>query len=87
MAHLPLIREMRTQMKGSGFTHVRTLTFPQPCYPTGWWSGTMARKGIDLNGFRERGAATKKFETFYYNVDTHKAALAMPEFMRTALGE
>ena len=87
LAHLPLIREMRTQMKGAGFSHVRTLTFPQPCYPTGWWCGTMARKGIDLNGFRERGAATKKFETRYYNVDTHKAALALPEFMRTALGE
>jgi spermidine synthase len=66
---------------------LRTLCFPQPCYPTGWWSATMARKGIDLNNFRERGAATKKFETKYYNVDIHRAGLAMPEFLKAALGE
>lgn len=47
----------------------------------------MARKGGDLSGFRERGAATKTFATRYYNVDMHKAALAQPEFMRQALGE
>jgi spermidine synthase len=48
----------------------------------------MARKGIDqLDDFRDRGAAMKKFPTRYYNVDIHRAALAMPEFMREALGE
>lgn len=47
----------------------------------------MARKGADLSSFRERGAATKAFPTRYYNVDTHRAALAQPEFMREALGE
>jgi spermidine synthase len=46
----------------------------------------MARKGIDqLDDFRDRGAAMKKFATRYYNVDIHRAALAMPEFMREAL--
>ena len=87
LIHLPLITAMRTQMKGAGFGFLRTLCFPQPCYPSGWWSCTMARKGIDLNSFRERGAATKKFETRYYNVDIHKAALAMPEFMKAAFPE
>lgn len=47
----------------------------------------MARKGGDLTGFRERGAATKGFPTRYYNVDIHKGALALPEFMREELGE
>jgi spermidine synthase len=47
----------------------------------------MARKGADLSSFRERGAATRQFPTRYYNADIHKAALAMPEFMREALGE
>ena len=78
---------MRTHMKTAGFQAVKTLGFPQPCYPTGWWSCTMARKGADLAGFRERGAASKGFATRYYNVDMHKAALALPEFMRDALGE
>lgn len=45
----------------------------------------MARKGADLTDFRERGAATKNFATRYYNADVHKGALALPEFMRTAL--
>ena len=40
-----------------------------------------------LAGFRERGAASKSFDTRYYNVDMHKAALALPEFVREALGE
>ncbi len=88
IAHLPLIRDMRRFMKAAGFDAVRTMGFPQPCYPTGWWSCTMARKGIDqLDDFRDRGAAMKKFPTRYYNVDIHRAALAMPEFMREALGE
>ena len=87
LAHLPLLKSMRDAMKAAGFHALRTLTFPQPCYPTGWWSCTMARKAIDLGTFRERGAATKQFDTKYYNVDVHRAALAAPEFMREALGE
>lgn len=47
----------------------------------------MARKGADLSGFRERGAATKAFGTRYYNADIHRAALTLPEFMRQALNE
>ena len=45
----------------------------------------MARKGVDLDSFRERGAATKKFATRYYNVETHRGALALPEFLREQL--
>jgi len=87
LAHIELIKSMRSAMRTCGFTAVRTLPFPQPCYPTGWWSCTMARKGGDLSGFRERGALSKKFPTRYYNADIHRAALAQPEFMREALGE
>jgi spermidine synthase len=87
LAHLDLIKSMRTAMRMADFQAVRTLTFPQPCYPTGWWSCTMARKGADLDGFRERGAQAKQFETRYYNAEIHKAALAMPEFMRDVLGD
>ena len=87
LLHLDLIKQMRAAMHLAGFQAVKTLTFPQPLYPSGWWSCTMARKGADLSGFRERGAATKQFPTRYYNVDVHKAALALPEFMREAFGE
>ena len=87
LAHLPLLKSIRKAMKGAGFQSMRTLTFPQPCYPTGWWSATLARKGVDLEDFRERGAEMKQFETKYYNVDMHKAALAMPEFLREAFDD
>ncbi len=83
-----LLKSMRNAMKTAGFNALRTLTFPQPCYPTGWWSATLARKGVDLSTFREAAARlTKPFATRYYNADIHKGALAQPEFMREALGE
>jgi len=87
LVHLDLIKAMRNAMKNAGFGHLKTLPFPQPCYPTGWWSCTMARKHLDLSTFRERGAATKQFATRYYNVDTHKAALATPGFVADAIGD
>jgi len=87
LIHLNLIKAMRNAMKAAGFQAVRTLPFPQPAYPTGWWSCTMARKNADLSSFRERGSATKQFATRYYNVDTHRAALAVPEFMKETLGD
>jgi spermidine synthase len=85
LLHLELIRSMHDYMRAAGFAAVRTLPFPQPAYPTGWWSCTMARKGVELDDFRDRGAAMKKFPTRYYNAEIHRAALALPEFMREAL--
>jgi spermidine synthase len=87
LTQLPLIRSMRQHLKNAGFAAVRTIPFPQPAYPTGWWSCTMARKAADLSGFRERGAQSKNFPTRYYNVDIHRASMVLPEFMREALGE
>jgi len=87
LVHSELLRDMRSKMKGSGFAALRTLCFPQPCYPSGWWSCTMARKGVELDGFRERGAQIKTFKTQYYNADIHRAAMATPEFLRQILGE
>lgn len=85
LLHLPLIQSLRHSMLEADFKSVRTLTFPQPCYPGGWWSCTMARKGGDLGSFRERGAAIKPFATRYYTADTHRAALALPAFVSEAL--
>ena len=87
LTQLPLIKTMRQLMRQVGFAAVRTIPFPQPAYPTGWWSCTMARKGADLSGFRERGAHSKPFATRYYSADIHKASLVLPEFMREALGD
>lgn len=87
LAQLSLIRAMRNAMKGAGFQAFRTMGFPQPSYPTGWWSCTMARKNGELNVFRERGATGKTFPTLYYTVDIHRAALSLPPFVTEGLGE
>lgn len=82
--HADLIDAMHKTMRSSGFLDTRSFFFPQCIYPSGWWSGTMAAKG-PIPGFREADACGKAFETQYYSVDIHKAAFAIPEFMRKRL--
>ncbi|TMO53130.1 polyamine aminopropyltransferase [Pseudoalteromonas phenolica] len=84
LMHMPLLLEMRDAMKDVGFADLQTLPFPQPIYPSGLWSATMARKGEQFDGFREQGAETANFDTEYYNVGIHHGALATPNFMKRA---
>ena len=86
LALLDLIKEMRAEMGKAGFTTFKTLPFPQPCYPTGWWSVTLARKGGNFD-FREGDASSKSFETLYYSAHLHTGALVAPPFVAKALGE
>lgn len=81
--HMKLIGEMRNAMSVAGFANLQTLFFPQCLYPSGWWSATMAGKS-NLATFREQASASKSFDTVYYNIDIHKAALAQPEFFKKA---
>ncbi|HFC53823.1 MAG TPA: polyamine aminopropyltransferase [Gammaproteobacteria bacterium] len=80
LIHQDLIRAMRGAMREAGFSRLQTILFPQPVYPSGWWSATMAGKGGPLNLFREEASRNKPFPTRYYNHAIHRAALAMPEF-------
>jgi spermidine synthase len=86
LALLDLINEMRGEMRKAGFSTFKTLPFPQPCYPTGWWSVTLARKGGNFD-FREGDASSKAFETLYYSAHLHTGALVAPPFVAKALGE
>lgn len=79
--HMDLICDMHTAMLNAGFHDVHTLNFPQPVYPSGWWSATMARRDTVLNGFRENDVRNKTFSTRYYNHLIHAASLATPNFM------
>jgi spermidine synthase len=76
-----IIKNIHDDMKKAGFDHVCTLPFPQPVYPTGWWSCTMAGKEKPVVYFREEDADQRPFVTRYYNADIHRGALAMPQFM------
>jgi spermidine synthase len=86
LCHLPLIKSMRGNMRDAGFSAVQTLHFPQPCYPTGWWSCTLAGKGIALDAFRYEAAAQRAFTTRYYSADGHRGAANLP-FMQEALAD
>ncbi len=83
LIHQQLILDMREAMRSAGFSRLQTLHFPQPVYPSGWWSATMAGKGEPLTQFREEAARDKPFPTRYYNEAIHRAALAVPEFWRS----
>lgn len=80
MYHMNILNPMRRAMASAGFSDVQTLFFPQPVYPSGWWTATMAGKQDLLLAFREDAAADKTFTTRYYNAGMHLAALTAPEF-------
>ena len=83
--HMDIIKPMREAMQAAGFSDTLTLFFPQPCYPSGWWSATQAGKQSLYARFREADARNKRFETRYYNAAIHRSALAQPEFFSRAL--
>ncbi|GAB4191064.1 MAG: polyamine aminopropyltransferase [Wenzhouxiangellaceae bacterium] len=82
LIHRDLIGQIRANMQQAGFGEMRTLCFPQPCYPSGWWSATMAGKNCALGPFRADDAEQRPFSTEYYNVGIHQGALNPPEFLR-----
>ena len=84
LALLALVREMRTEMGKAGFASFATLPFPQPCYPTGWWSCTLARKAGGFE-FREADATADALPTRYYSPGIHHGALSLPPFVAQAL--
>jgi spermidine synthase len=76
LLHQHLIAGIRQNMERAGFETIRTLGFPQPCYPSGWWSCTQARKhGLLAPPSAERFAASG-IQTRYYNPEVHRGALA-----------
>ena len=79
------IVDMHRALRGAGFTDVRTLTFPQPTYPSGWWSASMAKKEGRLNSFRRRDAEEKDFPTRYYSAAVHETAFVLPPFLKDKL--
>ncbi|MDE2149580.1 MAG: polyamine aminopropyltransferase [Gammaproteobacteria bacterium] len=85
LLHLDLIVEMHRFMRESGFAHTRLLHFPQPVYPSGWWSATLAQKTPGPLTARIDEAAIAKLQTRYYCAATHGAAFALPPFVAGAV--
>ncbi len=84
--HLALLEAMHRAMRAAGFAATRVLGFPQPVYPSGWWSATLATKGGTADSFRAEDARARPFVTRYYDEAVHAAALVTPPFVRAALG-
>ena len=78
--HMDIITPMHEAMRAAGFSDTQTLFFPQPCYPSGWWTATMAGKQSLAGQFRETDARDKIFDSRYYNAAIHRAALTPPAF-------
>jgi len=83
--HMDIISHMHEAMTKAGFKEIRHLFFPQPTYPSGWWTATLACKDNVLREFRATDVDNRSFSTRYYNAAIHKAAMAAPEFFKDAL--
>lgn len=69
----------------AGFQDVQALQFPQPNFPSGWRAIIVAMKQGNIKRPREKDIFNKTFSTHYYNLDVHKTAFALPEFLRKEL--
>ena len=84
--HLPIIKAFHQAQRDAGFSQQHLLTFPQPCYPSGWWSATVAGNDTyrDLTP-READIAADQLVLDYYNAGIHRSALTLPNFIAAAL--
>ena len=76
LLHQHLIAGIHDNMKRAGFSDSKTLGFPQPCYPSGWWSATQACKNGELKAADPARFGASGIKTRYYNPDVHRGALA-----------
>ncbi len=85
LLHLDLIKAMHQAMRDAGFAQTRLLHFPQIIYPSGWWSASFAQKTAGALVERLDAKAIGALQAKFYNADTHRAAFALPTFIREAL--
>lgn len=76
LLHQALIAGIRSNLNEAGFSDIKTLGFPQPCYPSGWWSVTQGRKGGPLAPPEPTRWDASGVKTRYYNPGVHAGALA-----------
>ena len=82
LLHADLICGCQRRMHAAGFDSVDTLFFPQFAYPSGWWSATLARKGIERDAFRRKDAE-QMAGLQYYHADMQAAAMVAPAFLHS----
>lgn len=85
LLHAYIIKSMRHNMAEAGYAELATLCFPQPVYPSGWWSSTMALKSGLVTDYRRIDAATLKCK--YYSSALHQGLLQLPPFLAAAINQ
>lgn len=86
LSHITLIKEMREAMLNAGFKHCHTFDFPQPIYPSGWWSATIASKQDKLPEFRDAAIKARNFDTKYYCYAVQLAAMEQKPLLQDLPG-
>ena len=80
LVHLEsIIQPMHAAMQQAGFNEVKLLHFPQPTYPSGWWSASLASVTGQVAYSREAAAAELATQLRYYNPGVHRGAMALPQ--------
>lgn len=82
LAHTPLIVSMHAAMRQAGFATSHVLSFPQPVYPTGWWSASLAQRDAST---LKTPTNTDALQLDYYTPQIHTAAFAQPAFLQRQL--
>ena len=85
LIHDDLIKEMHHYMRKAGMQDLQLACYPQPVYPSGWWSVTLARVDAEIKFEREKDAKNLPFKTRYYNAELHKAAVVQAQFVKELL--
>ncbi len=72
-----VISPLHNSLQAAGFSSPKTLGFPQPVYPSGYWSVTMAIKGqADWKNHRCTDETANQLNTNYYSIDIHNSSFA-----------
>jgi spermidine synthase len=87
LLHQDLIVQIHRHLHAAGFARTHLLHFPQPIYPSGWWSATLAQKSPQPLVERLEPDRLAALDTRYYNAAIHRAGFALPNFLRQALAE
>lgn len=80
-----IIKPMHAAMRQAGFGDIQLHQFQQVCYPTGWWSCTIAAKKGEISFARQAAAEQLAFPTQYYNAAIHTGSAALPQFLKELL--
>lgn len=80
-----LVQGIQAKLAAAGFVNRRLLPFPQPTYPAGFWSVTLASAETPLDRFRAEAPAALGPKPRYYSAALHQSLITGLPALCTAL--